>query len=57
MTGPTAVPHGTFDETGTVCACWEAGHREIRGVTVDECLHPGEYRDGAAARIEEALDV
>jgi hypothetical protein len=57
MTGPASTPHETFEQTGTPCACWLAGHREIRGVTVEECLHPAEYRDGAAARIEEALDV
>lgn len=63
MTGPASVPHATFDELAAAgadavpCPCWYAGHGEIRGVAVTDCLHPEEFRDGVGARMEQAVNA
>ena len=39
------------------CACWLAGHGDIRGITQDQVQHPRAFGDGWAAAFEREHDI
>jgi hypothetical protein len=64
MSNTTLAEHLTFyqqvergDTNPEVCACWLAGHGDIRGLRKEQVQHPSEFGFGWLVAFEAEQDI